>query len=242
MFQSMTWAGIWLVQRAALSDTVYTKQIASVPSTFERITSVASGLLTITLFLLVVATMIAAWDFRRSFHRVNQLLERIYADLNPIVKHATSVADNVNFITTSIRTDVQEISATIATANARLQDGMKSTERRLSDFNALLKVVQEEAEQMFVSTASAVRGVRTSASALSEPGNGTKFARREDEDEQLDLDTEVDTEEEMTDVYDSDAAAAEGDVARPELRSRRGRSGARGRGGSSAAGGRPRTI
>lgn len=232
MLHSMTWAGIWLVQRAALSDTVYTKQIASAPGTFERITSVASGLLTIALLIFVIGVMVAAWSFRRSLLRMNRTLERIYSDITPIVRHANSVADNVNYITTSIRTDVQQISATIATANERLQEGIKTTERRLGDFNALLKVVQEEAEQMFVSTASAVRGVRTSASAMSDPGDGTKFARRGEELEEderavaydeLDLDSEVDTEEEMSDVYDSDAAAAEGDVARPRLRSRRGR-------------------
>ena len=93
-------------------------------------------------------------NFRRSYNRINKLLERIYGDINPIMRHASSVADNINYITTSIRTDVQQINATIAGANERLQQAVQMTERRLSDFNALLKVVQEEAEQMFVSTAS----------------------------------------------------------------------------------------
>ena len=48
MFEAMTWAGVWLVQRsAALPDTVFTKQVAAVPSTFDRITGIASGVLTI---------------------------------------------------------------------------------------------------------------------------------------------------------------------------------------------------
>jgi uncharacterized protein YoxC len=223
MFHAITWAGVWLVQRGvALPDTVYTKQIATVPSTFERVTGIASGLLTIAICIFVIAAVPAAWNFRKTYRRINQLLERIYGDINPIMRHASSVADNINYITTSIRTDVQQINATIATANERLQQAVMTTERRLGDFNALLKVVQEEAEQMFVSTASAVRGVRTSASALSEAGNGTKFATREDEDvDQLELDTEVDTEEETSDGYNSDAAPAEDDIARPRVRSRR---------------------
>lgn len=231
MFQAITWAGVWLVQRsAALPDTIYTKQIAATPSTFERVVQVASGVLTILICLFVIALVPVLWNFRRSFQRINQLLERFHSDVQPIVRHATSIADNVNHVTTSIREDVEKINETIATANERVRDAVHTTERRLSDFNALLKVVQEEAEQMFVSTASAVRGVRTSASALSEPGNGTKFARRDvegDEDEagedldQLELDTEGNTEEEMTDGYHSDAAATEDDVARPRLRSRR---------------------
>src|SRR3954466_5376977 len=222
MIDAMTLAGIWLVQRAgALPDTVFTKQIATAPSIFDRITGIASGLLTIAFLVFVAAAVPAAWNFRKSYRKVNQLLERIYGDINPIMRHASNVADNINYITTSIRTDVQQINATIATANERLQQAVLLTERRLGDFNALLQVVQEEAEQMFVSTASAVRGVRTSASALSDAAGGTKFARQDDADlDQLELDTEIETEEEMVDGYDSDATASEDDVARPRLRSR----------------------
>jgi hypothetical protein len=222
MFDAMTLAGVWLVQRgAALPDTVFTKQVAAVPSTFDRITGIASGLLTIAFCIFVAAAVPAAWNFRKSYRRVNKLLERIYGDINPIMRHASSVADNINYITTSIRADVQQINATIAGANERLQQAVLLTERRLGDFNALLQVVQEEAEQMFVSTASAVRGVRTSASALSDAAGGSKFATEDDADlDQLELDTEIETEEEMFDGYDSDATASEDDVARPRLRSR----------------------
>lgn len=240
MLQPITWAGVWLLQRsAALPDTIFTKQIAAEPSTFERVTGIASGVLTIAICIFVIAAVPAAWNFRKSYRRINHLLERIYGDVNPIMRHASSVADNINYITTSIRTDVQQINATIASANERLQQAVQMTERRLADFNALLQVVQEEAEQMFVSTASAVRGVRTSASALSEPGNGTNFARQEEDEDvdQFELDTEVDTEEEMTDGYHSDAAPAEDDVARPRLRSQRH---GRHRRGEPGAGTRPR--
>jgi uncharacterized protein YoxC len=226
MLDAMTLA-VWLTQRAAtLPDTVFTKQVASVPSTFDRITGIASGLLTIAFLVFVAAAVPAAWNFRKSYRKVNQLLERIYGDINPIMRNASNVADNINYITTSIRTDVQQINATIATANERLQQAVMTTERRLGDFNALLQVVQEEAERMFVSTASTMRGVRTSASELSEIGNGTNFATGDDEElDQLELDTEIDPEEGRTDGYDSDTTPSESDVARPRLRPRHRRSG-----------------
>jgi len=223
MLDAMTLAGAWLVQHSTtLPDTVFTKQIATAPNVFDRITGIASGLLTIAVLVFVAAAVPAAWNFRKSYKKVNHLVERLSTDLAPIIRHATAVADNINYITTSIRQDVQQINATIASANERLQEAVDVTERRLGDFNALLKVVQEEAESMFVSTASAVRGVRTSASALSEVGAGPKFARLDEEEmDQLELSPEIDPEEELTDGYDSDAAASENDVARPRLRSQR---------------------
>jgi hypothetical protein len=223
MFDAMTLAGAWLIQHStALPDTVFTKQIATAPNVFDRITGIASGLLTIAILIFVAAAVPAAWNFRKSYHKANQLVERLSTDLTPILRHASAVADNINYITTSIRHDVQQINATIASANERLQEAVAVTERRLGDFNALLEVVQQEAESMFVSTASAVRGVRTSASALSQTGTGPKFARQDEEDmDQLELASEIDLEEELTDGYDSDATASENDVARPRLRSKR---------------------
>jgi hypothetical protein len=73
---------------------------------------------------------------------------------------------------------------------------------------------------MFVSTASAMRGVRTSASALTEASNGTKIATRDEELDQLDLDSELESEEEVSDGHDSDPASTENDIARPRIRPR----------------------
>jgi uncharacterized protein YoxC len=160
-------AGVWLlVQAAQLPDTVLMRQVGQERGWFEKVTAVASGLMTIALLVLAVALVPAAWNFRKSYAKVSDLLDRVYGDINPLMRHASAVADNVNYITTSIRTDVQQVNATIAAANQRLQQAVALTEQRLSEFNALLEVVQEEAETMFIATASTVRGVRTGAAAL----------------------------------------------------------------------------
>jgi hypothetical protein len=221
MIEAMTWAGVWLVQRAVtLPDTVYTKQIAAAPSVFDRVTAIASGLLAIAVCVFVIAALPLAWMLYR---KMDKLVDRIHRDMSPIVRHASAVADNIDYVTTSIRTDIQQINTTIAAANDRLQQAVGVTERRLHDIGAFLQVVQEEAEQMFVSTAATARGFRTSASALTGNGNGPNLARDLVDDlDQLDLlDREVETEEELSDGHDSDATPSEDDVARPRLRSRR---------------------
>lgn len=231
MSGAMTWA--WLVQiGGAASDTIYTKQIQAEPSVFERVASVASGLLTIMFLVFVVVAVPALWNLRKSYRRINDLLERVYGDINPIMRHASSIADNVNYVTTAIRTDIQQINATIATANQRLQEAVGATEQRLRDMSALLAVVQEEAEQMFISTAATVRGVQHGASTLSGNGRGPKFARHDGDDlERPESDDEADTEEEIIDGYERNASPAEDDAARPRVRSR-----ARGRRGPRTAG------
>ena len=55
---------------------------------------------------------------------------------------------------------------TLLTFVAVLYSTGGAIKQRLGEFNALLEVVQEEAEGMFIATASTVRGVRTGAAAL----------------------------------------------------------------------------
>ena len=146
---------------ATLPDTIITKQIQPEPSTFDKVTTYASGLASIALLVLAVALVPAAWNFRKSYAKVSDMLDRIYGDINPIMRHASTIADNVNYISTSVRVDVQQVSQTIASANQKLVASVEAAEDRIKELNALLAVVQEEAEGAFVSTASTLRGVRT---------------------------------------------------------------------------------
>jgi uncharacterized protein YoxC len=156
-------SGAELLQQVAraLPDTIYTKQVVSEPGLWEKITSTASGVMTITVIILTVALVPAAWNFRKSYKKVSEMLDKIYGDINPLMRHASAIADNVDYITTSIRVDVQQVSQTVAAVNQRLQEAIESAEDRMKQLNALLDVVQEEAESAFVTTASTIRGVKT---------------------------------------------------------------------------------
>jgi uncharacterized protein YoxC len=162
MMAWMTTGAHWLLQAGIKpGDTLVMKQVAPEPSTFEIITSYASGLMSIALLLLAAFLIPAAWNFRKSYAKVSDMLDRIYGDINPIMRHASTIADNVNYISTSVRVDVQQVSQTIAMANQKLVASVEAADDRIKELNALLAVVQEEAEGAFISTASTIRGVRT---------------------------------------------------------------------------------
>ncbi|MEO8911200.1 MAG: hypothetical protein ABI408_13385 [Gemmatimonadaceae bacterium] len=156
-------SGAELLQQVAraLPDTIYTKQVVVEPSLWEKITSTASGVMTITVIILTGALVPAAWNFRKSYKKISNMLDKIYGDVNPLMRHASAIADNVDYISTSIRVDVQQVSQTVAAVNQRLQEALESAEDRMKQLNALLDVVQEEAESAFVTTASTIRGVQT---------------------------------------------------------------------------------
>ena len=171
----------------ALPDTIVTKQVAVEQGAFSKVASVAQGLMTISILVLTVVLVPAAWNFRNSYKRINELIDRFYGDIGPLVRNANSIADNVNYITTAIRVDVQQFNQTVALANERLTAAVKTAERRMHELDALMRVVQREAEDAFVTTASTLAGVRAGATTLRDEVEGEVASVDEyDDDEPLD--------------------------------------------------------
>lgn len=218
-------SGVLLLQAVGrtLPDTQVIKQVTTDPGLFEKISTIASGLGSIMLVILALGLIPAALNFRRFFLRVNELLDRFYGDITPIVHNASAIADNVNYVTTALRSDVQQVTQTVTAANQRVLEAMKATERRIKELNALLDVVQEEAEAMFVSGAATVRGLRAGARTYEELGRTRRRAEVLDEELAEALDDSYETGD-VDDGDDDDERPQRGGAAaqQPRVRPRRG--------------------
>ncbi len=217
--------GSLLVQAAASRDTVI--MMPASRGVLGEITDVVYLLILLVLIGLVVVGTIFMWRLRRTQERFDRLIERVSSDVGPVLKAARAIGEDIHHVTASIREHVDEVNATISAANDRVRDAVTMTEDRLNEFNALLDVVQQEAEGLFVSTASAVRGVRLGARSFGR-GGGMEFASDE-----LDAADAAD-ESELLEEADGDDSDAEPDTGagasafaaaprlRPRPRSRRG--------------------
>ncbi|MDE0897874.1 MAG: hypothetical protein OSA81_02550 [Longimicrobiales bacterium] len=107
-----------------------------------------------------------------TFYRVNSIISEVrraaHQSLGPVSDRARSISDNVDFITQSLRSDVEQLSSSVTALSGRLHLASEQMEDRVEDFNALMEVVQGEAEGVFLDTASTVRGVREGARVISE--------------------------------------------------------------------------
>lgn len=195
MSLSLSMSGFLLVQQTlAAQDTLIMKTVPVHQSWFQQVTGAASGIMTLTLLVLTFALVPAAWNFRKSYARLNTLLDRVFNDVPKLVHNAQTIAENVNHVTTAIRTDVEAVRETIALANTRLRAAVLTTESRIEEFNALLAVMQQEAEAAFVETAATVRGMRTGAQVLQDEVVG-RDALVADADDALDIEQALDAEE-----------------------------------------------
>lgn len=173
-------------------------------SVLAQVAAFATAVIMMTLLVLSIILMPIAWHFRKTYKKLNALFDRIGGDIAPIMRSAHDVVDNLNYITTSIRTDIHKVNETIDLANDRVQHAVTITERRLNEFTALLSVVQEEAETLFVSTASTVRGVRGGAEAFRNRG-GMDLASDEFDEAELADDLDI---QENGDGYDPSTESA----------------------------------
>ena len=149
--------------------------------TSGQFTAIANTIISVALLVLAVIAVPIAWKLRHTYKRVDKLLAKLHEDAEPLIRHATAAAENVEYITATIRGDVQRINATLNAANEQLNHAVSLTQGRLNEFSALLSVVQDEAEDLFVTTASTVRGVRTGAHSLRTRGGLDLASRSTDE-------------------------------------------------------------
>ena len=75
-----TSAARWLLQAAAAHDTVIVRQVPPVQSAFEQVVSVASGISTLLVLVLVGGLVVAMFAVRRSVRRAHEALDQRIAE------------------------------------------------------------------------------------------------------------------------------------------------------------------
>ncbi len=127
--------------------------------------AIAEVVVAAVLVLMLLAVALLLLQIRKL---VRELGNKAGKQLAPLADRGKSVAANVEFISMAVRNDVEKLSGTIRTLKERLDDASDHMEERIQEFNALMEVVQGEAEHIFLDTAAVVEGVKAGARTLQE--------------------------------------------------------------------------
>lgn len=92
--------------------------------------------------------------------RMHRLTRTAEARLPPLLDQLERVAHNANSISSSLRDDMGTVGASVERTTRSLDRVVAMVEERASALTGLLEVIQQEAEDAFFSTASALRLVR----------------------------------------------------------------------------------
>lgn len=138
-------------------------------STLETVEGIAEIIIAGTVLLLIAGLAIAVLGLRK---RVNALVDDARHRLDPITERANNVAANVEYLSAVLREDVRMVHDSARAVSDRLQQASDRMEERIEDFNALMEVVQEQAEGAFLDTAATAHGVREGMRHLQDGESG----------------------------------------------------------------------
>ena len=161
-----------LAQAAALPDTIVTLPAESGGwrvwlSTMTEIAHILIAVVMVAISAILLGILFALRRLARSLRTtVGGALQRLEAEARPVLDRVRVVSDNAAAISNTVRQDFDEFNQTITAANQRLNVAAEVAEERIARFNALLEVMQQEAEDLFIGTASTVRGMKVGAAEL----------------------------------------------------------------------------
>ena len=118
---------------------------------------------------LVVVALGSGFLLFRITGMIGELRISLRQNFGPVSDRARSISDNVEFITQAVRTDVERLNDSVKSLSDRLQLASDRMEERIEEFNALMRVVQDEAEGIFLDTASTMRGMQQGARSFADP-------------------------------------------------------------------------
>lgn len=159
-------ANVLAVTLARLPQAADTVVMVAARDGLETAATVSIIVVGVFFLLLVPLLLLLLLQLRKLNRTVRDLGEKGIRRVDPILARGKSVADNVEFVSAAVRSDVERLTGSVKALSERLQQASDRMEERIGEFNALMEVVQAEAEDIFVGTASTVRGVRAGARSL----------------------------------------------------------------------------
>lgn len=132
----------------------------------QIVTAIATAV--VALFALAVAIMALATvlALRKALRAVERVADRTAARAEPIIDQAGKITRDLADMTATLRRDFDNVHEVVHDAGRQLRSAVEATDERIRRFGTVLRVVQEEMEEVLLDAASTARGLHTTAEAL----------------------------------------------------------------------------
>jgi len=141
----------------------------------------------ISVIVIAGATLVVLLMVTAFLRQMKKVLDRIHDEIKPAAERTRVAAQNVEYISGKVREDMQRVHDVVDGVTDRLAAASDHMEDRLQEFNALMEVVQGEAERVFIDTASVVRGMQAGAAHVGRGGAPDPGAENYLDPEELDM-------------------------------------------------------
>lgn len=145
-----------LIQAGVQRDTLVT---VVTRDAFDVILAVAAASVAVLCLMLLAALVIGLLQLWRVTRKVERLGAKLASD--PAVHSLRKIGANVESISNTLRKETDRLADSIAGISDQVTLASIHMEERIEEFNALMEVIQSEAERAFVDGAATARGMRT---------------------------------------------------------------------------------
>ena len=180
---------VFPLQQAVASTAPNTLQVAA------EVSTVVIGVISVMLLVVILLFLV----------QLRRLLRSLQQHVQPVTDRARVAAENVEYITAQVRQDVQKVRASVSGLSDRLGEASERMEERVEEFNALMDVVQDEAESVLLDTAAIVRGVRAGAQTIGGRVAGAAPGGDAQEPEPLEGEDDSEAEDEVDEAMAGEA-------------------------------------
>ncbi|TVP46462.1 MAG: hypothetical protein EA350_07225 [Gemmatimonadales bacterium] len=161
-----------LGQVAVAADTVVTVRARDA---YDLVFGLAAGTFVFLLLIVILALLFILFQIRNAIRSLDRTRERFLAD--EAMESVRKTVGHVESMANSLRAETDRVSASVGKVSEQVTLASRRMEERIEEFNALMEVVQEEAENAFIDTASSARGVRRSLGELGELARRKRASR-----------------------------------------------------------------
>ncbi len=139
-------------------------------NTYETMIVIGMGLWVVIALGILVSLVYAIGLLRKAREPLGQVSSAVGAlneRLQPVLKNVEQASEQASLIASRLKNDVDEVGQALRHASESTGRMVDLVEERVAEVAALLEVVQEEAEETFLSTASVLRGIRRGGKKVS---------------------------------------------------------------------------
>ena len=144
----------------------------------------------VVILLLALGASLISYNTMRALGRLIKEMEvvtnRLAPRAEPLIDSLTKLTTDMATVTQSVRGEIDTMKITMADVNYRVRRAADEVEERMTRFGDVMKVVQDEAEELLMGAAATARGLHAAAEVLRDTPPTARRRRRiitEDDDD-----------------------------------------------------------
>lgn len=135
----------------------------------DGLAAVSLGLIALFWLVIAIGIVVAVMAAVRLIKRVESELDRLAPRADPLLEKANQIAGDAVAVSHTVRKEIDNIRDTVQNLNHQVHAAVESASEQVRRFGTVVKVVQDEVEDIMLDATATARGLQAAADTLRRP-------------------------------------------------------------------------